>query len=259
MNTDILLRRLLLKIRPAWLAAHIKHLLRIRRREIETRQGRFLVDPISHVGGDLIEFGHYEPEMQATIEQFLPEGGVFVDAGANEGYFSILAAKRARQVLAFEPQSRLQQVLHRNFELNQVQDRIVLLHLALGASQGSIEMRLTPDLNTGASGFSNVTRYRLPVERVPMQTLTAILDEHDVHTVDLLKVDIEGAEHQLLLGAEPLLEAGRIRRIALELHEKQLQALGSSSDQVLKLLERHGYRAVPDAPTLVLESTHAAS
>ncbi|AVP99892.1 hypothetical protein C7S18_23125 [Ahniella affigens] len=257
MNTDILLRRLLLKIRPAWLAAHVKHLLCVKRRVIETRQGHFLVDPVSHVGGDLIEFGHYEPEMQATIERFLPEGGVFADAGANEGYFSVLAAKRARLVLAFEPQSRLQHVLQKNFELNQVQPRIVLMHLALGAETGSIEMRLTPDLNTGASGFSNVTRYRLPVETVPMRTLTDVVNEAGVDQIDLLKVDIEGAEHQLLRGAEALLAAGRIRRIALELHERQLQALGASSEAVLALLTQHGYRPVPDAPTLVLEATHA--
>lgn len=254
MNTDLLLRRLLLKIRPAWLAAHIKHALGVRRRELDTAQGRFFIDPVSHVGGDLLAMGHYEPEMQATIETFLPEGGVFVDAGANEGYFSVIAARRARLVLAFEPQSRLQAVIARNIELNRVGDRIVQLHLALGASSGSIDMRLTPDLNTGASGFSNVTRYRLPTETVPMRTLTEVLDERGIATVDLLKVDIEGAEHQLLLGAEPLLAKGRLRRIALELHEKQLQALGSSSQAVLDLLTRHGYRAIAGAPTLVLEA-----
>lgn len=234
-------------------------MLRIRRRVVETAQGRFLVDPISHVGGDLIEYGQYEPDMQQTLAEHLPEGGVFVDAGANEGYFSVIAARRARLVLAFEPQSRLQHVLSTNFELNGVADRIRLRHLALGASEGTIEMRLTPDLNTGASGFSNVTRYKLPTEQVRMRTLADVLADEQIDHVDLLKVDIEGAEHQLLLGAESLLARGSIGAIALELHEKQLKDLGSSGAEVMALLDRHGYSPIAGSPTLLLrKGAHAA-
>jgi len=242
---------MLRSIRPAWLAAIFKRALRIRRRVVDTSRGRFYVDPVSHVGGDLIEFGFYEPAMQETIERYLPDAGVFVDAGANEGYFSVIAAKRASRVIAFEPQSRLKETLLRNFELNAVTDRITLFHLALGASEGQIELRLTPDLNTGASGFSNVTRYRLPTETVRVRRLADVFAESGTSTIDLLKVDIEGAEHQMLIGAEPLIAERRIKHIALELHEKQLRELGSSSEDVLALLERHGYRPDPSAPTLV--------
>lgn len=207
---------------------------------------------MSHIGGDLIEFGLYEPDMGRTLTTFLPEGGVFVDAGANEGYFSVLAAKRASRVLAFEPQSRLHEVIRKNLELNHVSAVVTLYPIALGAEEGEITLRLTPDLNTGASGFSNVTRYRLPTECVPVRPLAKVIEECGVASIDLLKVDVEGAEHLLLQGAESLLASGAIRFIALELHDRQLQALGSSAQLVMNLLSKHGYSAVPDAPTLVL-------
>jgi len=59
--------------------------------------------------------------MVLVVKSCLPPGGIFIDLGANEGYFSVIGSKlvgMAGRVLAFEPQSRLQPVINRNSTLN---------------------------------------------------------------------------------------------------------------------------------------------
>ena len=87
------LQTILLKIRPAPLASMLKRILRVRRTVIETPLGQFWIDPVSNLGRALSQEGVYEPGMQQTLSRFLKTGGVFIDLGANEGYFAVLAAK----------------------------------------------------------------------------------------------------------------------------------------------------------------------
>ena len=65
----------------------------------------------------------YEPEMIKTIEEIISIDDSFFDLGANEGYFSVLAAKIVGEkglVYAVEPQSRLQEIVKRNFKTNKI-------------------------------------------------------------------------------------------------------------------------------------------
>src|SRR4051795_13108866 len=97
---------ILRRIRPALLASYLKRLLRIKRVVVRTGAGAFFVDPISHLGAQLIDTGEYEPDMMATLEKHLSAGGVFVDVGANEGYFSVEAGRivgPSGRVVAVEP------------------------------------------------------------------------------------------------------------------------------------------------------------
>ena len=91
-----LLQPLLLRIRPAFLAAYLKRLAKIERIVVETSTGASWVDPISDFGRLVME-GAYEPNMIETLKRFLRPGSVFVDVGANEGYFCGGRPNRWRQ------------------------------------------------------------------------------------------------------------------------------------------------------------------
>src|SRR4051794_27016084 len=109
-----LLSMALLRVRPASLADLIKRAAGINRLLLETDHGRFFVDPCSNLGWQLCEHGTYEEGMRLTIEKYLPPGGVFLDLGANEGYFTVIAARRcgpSGHVVAIEPQLRLLPIL----------------------------------------------------------------------------------------------------------------------------------------------------
>ena len=85
----------------------------------------------------------YEPQMTRLLELVLRPTDVFVDGGANEGYFSILAASLVGngQVHCVEPQSRLQPILRENIRLNSA--RSVTIHsVALCEHPGEVKLFL---------------------------------------------------------------------------------------------------------------------
>lgn len=89
---DRILQRFLLRIRPAFVASWLKCRLHVKRVVLQARYGRFFIDPASQFGALLLRDGEYEHEMRHTLEQFLEPAATFVDVGANEGYFSVMAA-----------------------------------------------------------------------------------------------------------------------------------------------------------------------
>ena len=99
-----------MRVRPAFLAAWLKTLLRVRRKPVGTKEGIFWIDPVSQFAVNLVAGHGYEPEMGETLRRYLRPGSTFVDIGANEGFFTVQAAKivgNSGRVLAVEPQGRL--------------------------------------------------------------------------------------------------------------------------------------------------------
>src|SRR4051812_38970298 len=118
----LFLYQCLARVRPAPVASALKRLLRVRRRAVTTPEGTFWIDPVSNLGLELLR-GRYEPSLTEVVRRYLRPGGVFVDVGANEGYFSAIAARLVGptgRVVAVEPQARLRPVLEENFRLNGV-------------------------------------------------------------------------------------------------------------------------------------------
>jgi FkbM family methyltransferase len=234
----------LLKVRPAPVASFLKRCLGIRRRIVDTEIGRFWIDPASMFGREISTTGCYEPRMVDLMRRFLPRGGIFIDVGANEGYFTVAGAKIAGQegrVLAVEPQERLLPIIRRNLQLNDVHNAAIEC-AAVSDHEGSANFHLAPDTNNGTSSLHNPVRYRVRTAKVPLRRLATILDEHQIARVDFMKMDIEGAEYEAVLGSLELFHAHRIRTIALELHPVQLNARGRGMSEVVGPLEAVGYR-----------------
>jgi FkbM family methyltransferase len=253
MNRADFSRRWLLRTRPAFVAAWLKRLLRVERQEVETLYGRFLVDPVSQFGNALTSRAGYEPEMRRTLELFARPGSVFLDVGANEGFFSVLASRlvgaRGR-VIAVEPQERLEAVIRRNLELNACSN-VELFSCAIADRRGAAELHLSPDTNTGSTALYRSTRYRLPRTSVSVTTLDDLLDQAGAEAVDLVKMDIEGSEYEAILGSPSVFESGRIAAIALELHPALISGRGLDPAAIARFLERCGYAIAAEAPTTV--------
>lgn len=245
MSTSQRLGRILLNVRPGFLAAWLKTLLRVHRFPHPTPHGVFWVDPASYFGLTLLEQGEYEPAMRVILESALKPGDTFVDLGANEGYFSVLGARLvgpSGRVLAIEPQARLQPVIKENLRLNSCANTTVA-HVAISDHQGAASIHLAPSTNNGATSLRRPTRYAVSTETVLLATLAEVLDTHGVSSVQLLKIDIEGWEHEAIHGSEALFRSGRIRAIVLEVHPHLLAARGlGDGDELIAFLADCGYR-----------------
>ncbi|HKP61994.1 MAG TPA: FkbM family methyltransferase [Polyangiales bacterium] len=240
---DRVLQRLLLRVRPAALGSLLKKRLGVQRSVITTDAGKFYVDPVSGFGA-LLTQGSYEPGLVVAMWSLLEPGGCFVDVGANEGYFSVIASKlvgASGRVLAIEPQQRLRSVLDTNFELNRVTN-VEIVDVAVSDHRGSATLHLSPDTNTGSTALQQSTSYRTAQSTIETVTLEELLASRGIERVDLLKMDVEGFEYEAILGSPELFRRHVVRAIAIELHPRALVTRNHSCEEILAFLKGHGYR-----------------
>lgn len=244
MDKDKALRRgeWLTRMRPLELALFLKWALRVKRIEAEAQGIKLWVDPASNFGKRILREGNYEADLTTAFVELLQSRQTFVDVGANEGWFSMLAAKLvgpSGRVLACEPQERLWPVIIKNIFINDYAN-VQLLPFAVAEQPGEATINLYPSLNTGSSNISDTKRRWETQQRIKLLPLTDILASLRGGDVDLMKVDVEGFEHKVLLSAGEHL-GSTIKRLVVELHPEQLEALGSSEAQVVALLESRCY------------------
>jgi FkbM family methyltransferase len=233
-----------LKIRPAALASLVARVCRLdKRRMVETAEGTFFLNPVSHLGSALLH-GNYEPQTTAILSRFLQPGGVFIDMGANEGYFSVVASRLVGAegtVISVEPQSRLQSVIQANLAANR-SSNVRLVRCVVSDRTGNVELSLSPDTHTGSSSLFRQTKYTLPTEEVPSFSLGDFLDRVGVQQCDLVKIDIEGSEYDVLMAAGDVLRRGALKHIAIEIHHSVLVNRGLSADTLHDHLIDCGYQ-----------------
>jgi FkbM family methyltransferase len=238
-----MLKNLVRQIRPAPVGSLVAHMLGFsKRRILSTQYGRFLVNPMSNFGFAL-EHSSYEPAMTAALNRHLKRGHTFVDLGANEGYFSVIASGLLGpegKVIAVEPQSRLQDVLRENFALNDCSN-IQCLRAVISDRVDTKTLHLTSELNNGGSSLFRSTRYPLQKEQVQSLTLDGLIKTSGIERCDLMKVDIEGGEYEVFMCSEPVLRAGVIRRIALDIHYSLLERQGRSGKKLHEVILDCGY------------------
>jgi FkbM family methyltransferase len=247
---------LTLKIRPAILGQLIKRLLLWSRQDVHVADGIFWVDMASNFGFRLTSAQGYEPETKEMLSSFLKPGMVFVDLGANEGFFSVVASRvvgSTGRVLAIEPQSRLAPVIRRNLQLNKATN-VTLVQVAISDYNGSADFNLAPDTNSGSSGLSRATRYTNPTQTVRLLTLDGCLRENDLTSVDVMKIDVEGYEYEAVLGSKDLFRSRKVVRVLIEVHDNLLQARGLRAQDISDFLISCGYERQAQHGFLVFTS-----
>jgi FkbM family methyltransferase len=178
---------------------------------------------------------------------------VFIDMGANEAYFSVLASRLVGPhgtVVAVEPQSRLQSVIQTNLDTNGCSNVRLVRCVVLGRTDKA-RLSLAPDVNTGSSSLFRQTKYSLPTEEVQGLCLADFLDREGVENCDLMKVDIEGAEYDVFLAAGDVLRKGILKHVALEIHHSILASRGLSPDRLHTHMIDSGYQLDKDAGSCV--------
>jgi FkbM family methyltransferase len=169
----------------------------------------------------------------AFLDQVRP-GDTVVDVGANLGMYAIAAAKRGARVIAVEPDPANIRHIRRNARWNRAEVRIV--EALAGAGNGTAPMALR-----GSPVSGNVDMYLGPTTRysvAPVLSLDALLKDEPV---DLLKIDVEGAEIDVLRGAERTLRQKRPRAILIEVHPPAFALLGQSVADLTLLLDAARY------------------
>ncbi len=202
-----------------------------------------------HLGNDLSRpvfiGGCIDPNELAFLDSVLKEGMVVVDAGANEGLYSLFASRcvgPSGRVFSFEPSQREFHRLGCNLRLNALEN-VHAVQAALAEAPGEIALSIADSSHAGQNTLGKFI-YQVPLlrtERVSAQTLDAFAAESGLTRLDVLKLDVEGAERRVLEGSRKVLRELR-PMILFEASDAALKAQGSSVPDVLEFLRSQNYR-----------------
>jgi FkbM family methyltransferase len=157
--------------------------------------------------------GLHEYADMAFVMHFLKPGELLVDVGANVGSYSLLAAAECgARVLAFEPVPATYDWLQQNIAVNQLQQNIAAFNMALGAMEGTATMTSTLDAQNHITSQPGQHTISVPVQRLD--------DRLQGEVPALIKIDVEGAEDQVLAGAVKTIADPRLQGLIIEMSNK---------------------------------------
>ena len=207
----------------------------------------FCCDLRDSIAREVCFTGRYEPQETALVQAILRPGMSFVDVGANWGYFTLLAAHqvgKAGRVVSLEPDPRLFPLLAENIAANRL-SHVSALPLAAACEQGWLALAGFEETqgNFGLSRLIGQNHVHGPLFQVAARPLDAVLQDVGVANVDLLKMDIEGAEGLALSGLRESLANRRVQRLLVELHPAHLAEHGQNPSDLNEKLRQFDYVA----------------
>jgi FkbM family methyltransferase len=200
------------------------------------------------VGRSLAAYGEYGELEMARLGPLLRQGDVVVEAGANVGALTLPIARAVGpygRVLAFEPQRPLFQMLCANVALNDLLN-VEAQPAAVGARPGRLAV---PALDyAGTFDFGGVALEPAGAGGATVPVVT--IDQLQLAQLRLLKIDVEGMEAEVVIGAHETIR--RLRPILYVANERM-----EKSPKLIALLRSHGYRLWWHAPPLFNPDNHA--
>jgi FkbM family methyltransferase len=212
---------------------------------------RFELETREEVESFLQHRGHFEGDVVDIALRLLDPGMTAVDVGANIGAFTAAFAKAVEaggHVHAFEPLEDARRRLLRTVELNSLEN-VSVSPSALSDTVGESKLfSYGPGFESWATlsprtiELADRTLKAATSAVVQTETLDDYCESAGIATIDVLKIDVEGAEQRVLDGAARLLGEGRIAAVIVEVSDDTLEAFGDRAYRVLESLERFALR-----------------
>jgi FkbM family methyltransferase len=210
--------------------------------------GRFHCSPRSDLFKVTVAEGGFEGGFADLLRRHIDPARDVIDVGANIGFYTVLAARLlpTRRVLAIEPTAGAFGRLEANLALNGVADRVIAFKGAASDRAGE----LTINTVAGMEEFSSLgtiihgaaAGQAVSSERVAAETIDALVARHGL-VPGLIKIDVEGAEGQVLEGAQSTLETHR-PVVLSELSRALLEPMGSSPEAIIAQFRGLDYEVI---------------
>jgi len=197
------------------------------------------------LSGFAIILGGFENAECAFVERFLRPGMIVLDIGAHHGFYTLLGSKKVGstgRVLAFEPSPRERKRLRRHIWFNQCKN-VTVWECALGRAEGNADLFVVDGAETGFNSL------RPPNASQPTKTLSvrvATLDDclsrEGIERVDFVKMDVEGAEIEVLNGATRLLDRHPRPALMCEVQDIRTTPWGYPAKAIVDFLRQRGFQ-----------------
>lgn len=204
-----------------------------------------LLSPYFHIDRNILAFGCYDADLHQAIENLVKPGMVCIDAGAHFGEAALHMSLKAGQkgtVIAFEPEPMIYERLIKHAERNEKKMRLCTVPMALSDRNGTATLFAVAE-NEDNQGLNSLVHSRPQLGRkieIQMTTLDAFAKQQKLERLDLIKVDIQGAEIRFLRGAHDTLRKYS-PDLLIEISPDDLKASGKTSRDLCDLLQVYGY------------------
>lgn len=183
--------------------------------------------------------GSYEEETTKLFSEILREGMTVLDLGANIGYYSLLAGRQVGEkgrVFAFEPYHETFSLLQKNIEANGL-NNVIPVEKAVSNQCGKQKLFLASDPGEHSLGGESGKKF---IE-VEVTTVDEFVKGQNI-SVDLVKMDVEGAEMHVLEGMAETISKNPHMKIITEFGTKQLERNNCSPSVFLEKLMGYGFK-----------------
>lgn len=181
--------------------------------------------------------GVYEEPLVRTFTRLIRENSIVMDVGSYIGQYALLAAKYAPKgkVFALEPHPESFERLRRNIFRNKMEN-IFALRKAAGREAGFLPFEISAQHSQ-----SGLLPNQGPItDQVEVMPLKEVVERYSLEWIDLVKVDVEGAEGEVLRGADTILE--RFRPVVIvEMDRYREKVWGDSPELLCSMLGELGY------------------
>lgn len=189
--------------------------------------------------------GIYEPNEFQFLSNFLKKEMIFVDIGAHTGLYTLFVSKiidRKGRVFAIEPSYREFKRLKLQLKLNKVQN-VRALNIALADRNSTRKLNVAAfpyDGHNSLGSFGYETTKIDHQERVVCKTLDTLTTNAKIGHLDLIKIDVEGAELSVLMGATQTIQKYK-PVVLMELSDRTLSKQNAKSEQIWRFLNSLSY------------------
>lgn len=197
------------------------------------------LEPVAVLDRTLIMGNEHDDDVAQAIRQ-APSRSIFIDIGANIGYFSLLASVHGMDVEAFEPSPRELKRLRSNILLNN-SSSVAVHPYGLSKTEETLPLRLGKDYNPGTN---SVLETRASDESVlcKFKPLSRALSPEILARTTVCKIDVEGFEMSVLGGMENSMQFLKGTTFVIEIARKYLDIAGNTPQDIYTFFEKHGFK-----------------
>jgi FkbM family methyltransferase len=202
-----------------------------------------------HMQSQIFWYGYYNRDIVLLIKKILCPKMVAVDLGSNIGEITLVCAKHvgtSGRVIAFEPMPAMTECLLANVDRNNFSN-VVVEKKGIADTIGVVDIFRAPNkghdgaINEGLGTLYSTAKRSELVEQINITTLDNYFSEHPVSRLDLIKIDIEGAELAALHGAINTIKMFRPYLI-VEVQEESAKTAGYDQKDILSFLSSLDYK-----------------
>jgi FkbM family methyltransferase len=195
------------------------------------------------------DYFHMTTREDDIIEKFQPKGeGIVVDVGAHYGRYTLIATKRIGpkgKVISIEADPQNFDMLRKNVQLNELsEENVITLNCAASSNKSKVKLSI-PEKKSGHTIYSSIIPGRSPSEKfieINANNLDNLLTENEIslEQVNWIKIDVEGAEFEVLKGATNILSKSKDISLLIEIHN--IDDGKTLYDPIMNLLNNYNFK-----------------